>query len=673
MLDGCVPWPEEFVREYRNKGYWEDKTLADHLAEWAEKYGDKPAIIHKGQEISYYQMDEYATRLAYGLAKLGLKTYDRVIVQLFNSPELVYFFYACMKIGAIPICALPLHRKTEISFFEKITNARALAIPNGVHSGFDYEEFASQIRRDSSNLKFVLTDGNPHFPDMVNINELIHADVELSEAREFLAGYRPDPMEPALFQLSGGTTGAPKLIPRTHNDYAYNAKCCAHACFEGLSMEDPRCVIAIPMMHNAPLVCGILPVHYIGGAVIPTVPKTKAILENISENKANILSVVPVFIHYLLDVPLEELRQYNLDSLRKLMFGGNLVNPKTQIQFRDRFQCDSDQVYGMAEGLICWTRPTDPFDVKVNTQGRPVSEADEIKVVDINTGEELPDGHSGECLTRGPYTIRGYYKADEHNQNAFTPDGFYRTGDLIMKEPRGNIVVLGRVKDCISRGAEKINAEEVEAHINLHPAVSASALVGMPDEVYGERVCAFVVPKPGNTFTLDELSAFLINERKIASFKVPERLEFIDELPVSSVGKFEKKTLKNKIIQILRSEGKLAEPETELIEFKTIGEVFGKMPDLFNYEKAEGVTEIYQFQITGKKDESWSVEISEGTCLVSPGGHNSPTVTIIMSDENWLDLVNGRVDGQTLLMNGQLKAEGNILAAALIKKLFSFR
>ena len=673
MLDGCVPWPEECVREYRNKGYWEDKTLAEHLAEWVETHGDKPAVIHSGREVSYYQMDKHVTRLAYGLAKLGLKTYDRVIVQLFNSPELIYFFYACMKIGAIPICALPLHRKTEISFFEKITQARALVVPSGIHSGFDYEEFAAQIRSNSSNLKYVLTDGPPRLPDMKDINELIHADVDLTEARELLAEYRPDPMEPSLFQLSGGTTGAPKLIPRTHNDYAYNAKCCAHACFNGLHMENPRCLIAIPIMHNAPLVCGVLPTHYAGGAVIPTVPKTKAILESISQNKADILSVVPVFIHYLLDVPPEELRQYNLDSLRKLMFGGNLVNPKTQIQFRDAFHCDSDQVYGMAEGLICWTRPTDPFEVKVNTQGRPVSEADEIKVVDVNTGEELPDGHSGECLTRGPYTIRGYYKADQHNQNAFTSDGFYRTGDLIMKEPRGNIVVLGRVKDCISRGAEKINAEEVEAHINLYPGVSASALVGMPDEVYGERVCAFVAPKPGQQFSLEELSAFLINERKIASFKVPERLIFIDELPVSSVGKFEKKTLKNKIIQILRAEGKLAGPETESIEFKTVAEVFDKMSDLFNPEKSEGVREIYQFHITGKKEETWNVEVREGTCNVASGKHDNPTVTIIVSDENWLDLVNGRTDGQTLLMNGQLKAEGNILAAALMKKLFSFR
>lgn len=673
MMEGCVPWPEEFVQKYREKGYWEDKSLAEHLEDWVMKYGDAPAIIHGGREISYISMDEKAARLAYGLASLGLKTYDRVIVQLFNSPQLIYFFYACMKIGAIPICALPLHRRTEISFFAETAGARAMIVPSGTVNGFDFEEFAAGIRDSSPDLEFVLTDGPPTLPDMVNIHDLMNSEVDLAEAGKYLSGYRPDPMEPAVFQLSGGTTGVPKLIPRTHNDYAYNAKCNTEACFEKNLRQNIRALIAIPMMHNAPLACGILPTHHGGGAVIPTAPKTETILKSIDQNKANVLSLVPVFIHYLLDVPPEELEKYDLSSVRKLMWGGNPVNPKTQIRFRDVFQCDSDQVYGMAEGLICWTRPSDSLQVKIGSQGRPISEADEVKVVDVNTLEELPAGHSGECWTRGPYTIRGYYRAEEHNRKAFSPDGYYRTGDLVMKDSSGNITVLGRVKDCISRGAEKINAEEVEGHINQHPKVNVSAVVGMPDEVYGERVCAFVVPQPDQTFSLDDLSSFLINERKIASFKVPERIEFIDELPISAVGKFEKKTLKNKIIQILRDEGTLTGTDDDIVQFEKVSDVFSRMPDLFDPEQADGVKETYHFHITGEKDEHWSVAVSDNTCRVAPGRHENPTISITVSGDNWLDLVNGRTDGQTLLMNGQLKAEGNILAAALIKKLFAFR
>ena len=671
-MKGFVPWPDDFVRLYKQKGYWEDKTLAEHFDEWVARYSDKPAVISGDGEVSFKQLDEYATRLAYGMAKLGIKTYDPVIIQLFNCPELIYFFYACMKIGAVAVCALPLHRQTETNHFAGITSAKAIVVPAGTVGGFDYERFAAGICRDSEDLDLIFTNGAPGHADMHDINTMIHAEVDMDEARAYLKGFRPDPMEPALLQLSGGTTGVPKLIPRTHNDYAYNARCCAEACFDDNQEQDSRALIAIPMMHNAPLVCGMLPSHLKGAAVIPTAPKTEAILRNIDKFKPDVLSLVPVFIHYLLDVPPEELRKYDLSSVQRLMWGGNAVNPKVQMKFRQVFQCDSDQVYGMAEGLICWTRPNDPLDVKITTQGRPVSEADEIKVADVNTGEALPDGHSGECWTRGPYTIRGYFKAEEQNKILFTNDGFYRTGDLVVRDARGNITVLGRVKDCISRGAEKVNAEEVEGHINQHPKVNISAVVGMPDKVYGERICAFVVPNSGKEITLEDLAAFLINERKIASFKVPERVEIIDDLPVSSVGKFEKKTLKKMIVEMLREEGAFIGQDTGAIRFASVDQVFEQMPELFNPEQAQDLRETFQFVITGTPNQYWVVDIDGANCRVAQQEHQAPTVTITLSDENWLDLVNGQTDGQSLLMNGQLKAEGNILAATLIKKLFAF-
>jgi non-ribosomal peptide synthetase component E (peptide arylation enzyme) len=155
---------------------------------------------------------------------------------------------------------------------------------------------------------------------------------------------------------------------------------------------------------------------------------------------------------------------------------------------------------------------------------------------------------------RGPYTLRGYYKASERNKEVFSPDGYYKTGDLIKRDRQGNITVAGRLKDCISRGAEKINAEEVESHIMKFSKVKNAAVVAMPDKVMGERVCAFVVPKPGKSFNLEELTDFLLKEEKIAKFKVPERLEFIDDLPVTKVGKFEKKSLRERIAAILEAE-----------------------------------------------------------------------------------------------------------------------
>ncbi len=552
-MDGFVDWPVDVAKRYRKLGYWEDKTLGEQLDLWVARHKDAPAIWHDGAEISYAEMDRRATAVAYGLSRLGITTYDRIIFQLYNSPELIYLTYACFKLGAIPVCALPSHRWTEIDFLAGVSKAKALAVPVGA-KGFDYEPFAAQIKAKHPGIKLVLTGGPPASPDAVSVADLATRTVDPTDARRELAKHRPDPSEPAIFQLSGGTTGVPKIIPRTHNDYAYNAKCCAETEMPR-SAGPVRCLIPMPMMHNFGMVCGLLPCHFLGATVIPSAPNVQSIMDGISRGKANLLMTVPVFMHSLLGVPDEERKAYDLGSLKRVLYGGNAVAPDVQDRFRRTFRCDTDQVYGMAEGLICWTRLTDSVEIKTHTQGRAVSEADEIKVADVNTGEEVRRGEIGECWTRGPYTTRGYYKSEEHNRKAFTSDGYYRTGDLVTKDAQGNMTIVGRIKDCISRGAEKVNAEEVEAHIRKFPGVKNVAVVGMPDIVMGERVCAFVVPEPGHSITLEALAEFLLAERKIARYKVPERLEFLDTLPVSAVGKFEKKSLKEKIVAILANEG----------------------------------------------------------------------------------------------------------------------
>ncbi len=195
----------------------------------------------------------------------------------------------------------------------------------------------------------------------------------------------------------------------------------------------------------------------------------------------------------------------------------------------------------MAEGLLCYVRLDDPDDVRYETAGRPVSELDEVRVVDEDE-REVAEGDIGELLTRGPYTIRGYFRADEHNLAAFTSDGFYRTGDLVRIHPSGNVVVAGRKKDLINRAGEKISAEEVENLIISHPAVLDVACVPVPDSVLGERMCACVILQPGAAITLEELTAFLLG-KGIAKFKLPERVEFFEEFPTTRVGKVSKREL----------------------------------------------------------------------------------------------------------------------------------
>jgi 2,3-dihydroxybenzoate-AMP ligase len=548
QMEGCVPWPDEFVKEYKEKGYWEDIPFGEHFDRWVEKYAGRTAIAGKGQSVTYQQMGVYVTRLAYHMAQMGIKTYDPVIFQLFNGPEVLYLIYACFKLGAIPISSLATHRWAEISFFAKTTNARAHAIPAGVVLDFDYEEFADQLRNEIESLEYVLTVGKPMRPNMVSINELIEKEVDLEEAKKELAKFRPDPMEPAIFQLSGGTTGVPKIIPRTHNDYYYNAKSCAERSHFD---ENTRLVAPLPNTHNAPLACMILPVHLSGGLIVSVAPKPEEIFPEIGQNKINYLVLGGGLVQALQSFPPDQVKEY-FGSVKDIWAA--TVKPEALQRCREILNADSCQIFGMAEGLITGTKKEDPLEVKLYTQGRGVSEADEIKIIDPETLKELPQGEIGEMICRGPYTLRGYYKAAERNKDAFTPDGFYRSGDLGKLDKQGNFTWCGRIKDCIDRGGEKVNAEEVEIHVRAFPKVLDVAAVAMPDKRFGERICVYVIPKPGERFTLEELRDFVLNERKIAKFKVPERLEFIDVFPVTHVGKLDKKALRAMIAENVRAE-----------------------------------------------------------------------------------------------------------------------
>ena len=206
----------------------------------------------------------------------------------------------------------------------------------------------------------------------------------------------------------------------------------------------------------------------------------------------------------------------------------------------------------MAEGLLCYTRLDEREDVAFATQGRPLSRADEIRIVN-SAGTEVASGEVGELWCRGPYTIRGYFRAPDRNREAFTADGFYRTGDLVRLASSGNLVVEGRIKDLINRGGEKINAEEIEAHLLAHPAVSAAAVVAMPDAVLGEKACAYFSLRDGASLALSAMREFLA-ARGVAQFKWPERIEIVAELPLTNVGKIKKSELRRDIAEKLAAE-----------------------------------------------------------------------------------------------------------------------
>ena len=549
MLEGFVPFPEEFVKRYRQKGIWLDKTLGDEFDEFTLKYADRIAISYQGEQVTYRQLGERVNRLALHFADMGLNTYDRMICQLPNGLDFLYCFYASVKIGVIPIAALPAHQESEISFFAKFTGARCHAIPSKYKS-FSHQELSRKVRAQEPSLEFTFVSGDDVEDGFFSIDDLLQDRIEERMAVDTLKKYRPDPLEPAVFQLSGGTTGVPKVIPRTHNDYS----ACFRRAAEILKVtRDAIMGIAIPINHNFAMASpGFLGTLYNGGRVVP-IPSTKTedVLEAIEREKITIMPTPPALLIRWMES--DVLSNYDLSSFRAALAGGARLNAEAAKRVKPLLGCDYHQNLGMSEGTLFWTRAGDAEDLLLNSQGAPMFDEDEVKMVDHNDNE-VPHGEEGELLVRGPITIRGYYNSPEYNQKAFTLDGFYRTGDVARFYKDRYVTVEGRIKDTINRGGEKISAEEVENHILAHPKVENCALVAMPDHEMGEKGCAFILTKGNQDLAFEELIDFLKSERHIATFKLPERIELIEEFPMTKVGKIDKKELRSIISEKLQKE-----------------------------------------------------------------------------------------------------------------------
>ena len=549
MLDGFVPWPDDVARRYRARGYWRGVTLGDALARSCAEHADRVAVVDGARRLTYRELDTLVGRLALHLADRGISGGAPVVFQLPNVLEFVIAYVACLKVGAIPLACLPAHRQAEIGYLARLTDAAAWLIPSEFR-GFDYVAMADEVRGALPSLRHVFVAGERVGAGMTRLGDLLDDPIEARVATAALAGVRPAPSDVAVFQLSGGTTGLPKVIPRTHEDYLYNSLVFAKA--TGFA-DDGVILLSVPIAHNFPLACpGLQGALLLGArAVLAPSPEAETVFSLVERERVTWIPAVPATVIQWLNAPSRA--RYDLTSLRALCVGGSRLNPEPARAVLAAFGPVLSQVFGMAEGLLCCTRHDDPVEVVVETQGRPVSPDDEIRVVDEHD-KDVAAGGIGELICRGPYTIRGYYRAAEHNRTAFTEDGFYRTGDLVRVHPSGNLIVEGRRKDLINRGGEKINAEEVENLILSHPAVLNVALVAMPDPVLGERACAYVIPRPDARPTLEDIVRFLSEVKRIARFKLPERLELRERFPTTAVGKISKKDLRDEIRRILREE-----------------------------------------------------------------------------------------------------------------------
>ncbi len=474
---------------------------------------------------TYSELDKLVDRAAGGFATLGITPADRVLLQLPNSSRFAVALFGLLRAGAIPVLCLPGHRLAELSRFAQVSGAVGLVIVETA-SGFDYRSMAEQLIALHPELRHVIVDGDPG--PFVSWSGLPTGDAPQIAA---------DTAFPALLLVSGGTTGAPKLIPRTHDDYVYNATASAQLC--RLTSDDVY-LVSLPAAHNFPLACpGLLGAMTVGATtVFGTDPSPEAAFAAIERHGVTVTALVPALAKLWAQAC--EWEPVTPKSLRLLQVGGAKLEPEDARQVRAALTPGLQQVFGMAEGLLNYTRLDDPPELLDHTQGRPLCADDEVRVVDA-AGRAVAPGEEGELLVRGPYTFNGYFRAERDNERCFDPDGFYRSGDLVRRRDDGYLVVTGRVKDVICRAGETIAAHDLEEQLLSHSGIWSAAAVPLPDPYLGEKICAAVV-FAGAPITLAELNAYL-DERGVAAHIRPDMLVPMAALPTTPIGKIDKRAI----------------------------------------------------------------------------------------------------------------------------------
>ncbi|NDZ18016.1 peptide arylation enzyme [Variovorax sp. WS11] len=537
-IPGVIYPPVERLKRYVEGGELELETLVDALSASFSANAGRTALATDEGDVSYAQLDDITDRFAGALLGLGLEPLDRVLFQCGNCKELVYAVVGCLKAGLIPVCTLAVHREHEIVYLGCHTEAR-VHIVQGNDPKFDLIDFALKVRPRIPTVHHVISIGGEGKAGVLRFDDLVSAQ-ERGSARESLRSVPRDPFQVAVFQLSGGTSGVPKVIPRMHNDYLLNARLTIDVL--GYAVDDVL-FMPMPMIHNASMICFWLPCLLAGASfTIPRDLTPEAWGRIFREKKPTFIGLIRPLLPRL-----EEMLQKDYGSLERVR---GSWSPDGARLVREKYGIPSLAMFGMTEGMNLYCREGDPDEALDWTIGRPLSRFDEIRLVEPGGDREVALGEVGELTCRGPYTLSGYYNAPERNQQAFTEDGFYRSGDLLVERMIGGrryYAFAGRTKDVIDRGNEKVNCEEVENAASTHPAVSGCAVVGMPDAVLGERICAFLVIKEGECApSVVELGRHF-EVLGLAKFKWPERIEVIEALPVTKVNKLDKAVLRSAI------------------------------------------------------------------------------------------------------------------------------
>ncbi|MBQ4524237.1 MAG: AMP-binding protein [Lachnospiraceae bacterium] len=510
--------------EYVTKGYWQKKTYGELIHEWADKYRDRIAVVEGSEKITYKELDVLSEKLACFFIKKGIKKGDSVIFQLTNMISLPIAYFALFKIGAVPIPVYPALREREITALAVCANATAYICVEE-YLNFCYKELVNKVFEETESMNIV-------------IYEKEIRDYCFSERGEYKCEYeKPEFDEVALLLLSGGSTGIPKLIERTHADHFYSVRLTSEICRLN---ESSVYLGAMPLTHNF-FLCGpgLLGTLYSGGKVVMAeAASPDEILRLIDEEGVTITSLVPAVAKICLEMQ-PYFEEYSSETLKIVQLGGAIVEDSLAQRVEEVFGCKVQQIYGMSEGIICCTRLDDSDDVVYGTQGKEISEADVVKIVDAY-GMEVPDGENGELIAKGPYTVDHYYK-NVHSEK-FTEDGFYKTGDKAVRRKDGNIVILGRADELINKGGEKVMPVEIEELLKDFEDIKDAIVIGNDDEALGMEICAFIISS--NPCLTDAAIIEKLKQEKVAEYKIPDLFIRVEQQwPLTAVGKIDKKEL----------------------------------------------------------------------------------------------------------------------------------
>ena len=546
FLEGYTPYRKEDAEKYNRLRWWLGLTFGDLLDKAAEVYPDKEAFVDGKNRLTYKEARDKANRLAIGLMNLGIAPRDRVLIQLPNWNEFVFAYFAVQKIGSIAVLLIDRYRQYEIGHLAKLTGATSWIVA-GKYRKTDYLQIVEDVVKEHLQIKNIVLARSDGIGPFQSMDKLIHEAKLDTTNLQRLAQRRPDPMEVAHMGPTGGTTGLPKVVPRTHNSLVCTMEYAAYA-WE-VNIHD-ICLISGPIGHDLCFTKGLCSTLFtFGKTVFLDSTEMKDVCETIQRERVTTIVWTPTLAKRLLDF--EGLKNYDLSSLRAMHCGGSASLPEIVKGVREDLRCNFYNGYGGTEGPTTLTRTNDSLETILHTVGRPTCPYDTYKVVSPD-GKDLPPNTPGELMIKGPGVFTGYYKALEENAKVFNEEGFFRTGDLAVIDEKGTVTLTGRIKEMINRGGESISSTEIEKLIIGHPDVALVAVIPMPDPVFGERVCAYLQPKPGASLSFEKIITYL-KERKASVLQLPERIEFIESMPFTKAEKVDKKFLREDIEKKLKA------------------------------------------------------------------------------------------------------------------------